>query len=322
MAKPFYEMSDTELLAWSNAFSQNVTATPAAFGVTAAQASAYAALNTAFETALSVWRDQSTKTPVASANKKAARVALLDGAKYLVSTINSNPDTTDAHRDQSGIKARKRPTPIPAPSQSPMVDVISVSGRTVTIGLHSDGRRGRPAGAAGASVFTAASDEAPADTAGWTFEGLITKTKLDISFEQSTAANTVWVTAFWYSARGQSGAACQPVSINLPASNPLPQGKAMKIAARVRFQRGRARLRSARRLSSSHRVESSCPTHSYYLGIPLPSRCRRPSRVADTASAAQPGTRYSGGNPRIWSSNRVLSRNRSVPVRLLTWHTM
>lgn len=152
-------------------------------------------------------------------------------AKYLVNSINSNPLTTDAQRDELGIKARKRPSPIPAPSVSPIIDIIRVSGRTVTIGLHTQGKRGRPTGVAGASVFTFVGAEAPADTAAWKFEGLITRTKFDISFEQSTTANTVWVTANWHNERGQTGLACSPVSINLPAATVVPQGKSMKIAA-------------------------------------------------------------------------------------------
>ncbi len=63
-------------------------------------------------------------------------------------------------------------------------------------------------------------------------EGLITKIKFNLTFERSTQANTVWVTANWYNERGQTGVACMPVSINLPAAAVVPQGKAMKIAAR------------------------------------------------------------------------------------------
>lgn len=233
MSKQFYELSDANLVIWSDSLSEHLTAQPLLFHVTPEQAAAYAGLNTVFGTALFVWRDQSTKTPVASANKKAARENLLAMAKYLVNSINSNPATTDAQRDELGIKARKRPSPIPAPGTWPIIDVIAVSGRTATLGLHATqaGKRGKPSGVKGASVFTFVGDEAPADPAVWKFEGLITKTKFDLSFEQSTQANTVWVTANWYNERGQTGVACAPVSINLPAATVVPQGKAMKIAA-------------------------------------------------------------------------------------------
>jgi len=231
MSKPFYLLSDANLLVWSNEFSQQLSATPLLFHVSPEMAVSYAALNTAFDSALSTWRNQSTKTPVAMANKTTARENLLAMAKYLVNSINSNPLTTDAQRDELGIKARKRPSPIPAPSVSPIIDVIAVSGRVVKIGLHTEGKRGRPVGVAGASVFTFVGNVAPADTAAWKFEGLITKTKFDLTFEQSTAANTVWVTANWYNERGQTGVACAPVSINLPAATVVPQNRSMKIAA-------------------------------------------------------------------------------------------
>ncbi len=233
MSVPYFRMSDANLLVWSNNFSQRLSATPAVFHISPEQAGAYAALNTAFDAALSAWREPVTKTPVASANKKAARENLLNMAKYLVATINNNPATTEAQRDELGIKARKKPSPIPAPSTSPIIDIISVSGRTVTIGLHATqpGKRGKPKGVKGASVFTFVGDEAPLDPAAWKFEGLITRTKFDIDFANSTQANTVWVTANWFNERGETGAACAPVSINLPASQVVPAGANLKMAA-------------------------------------------------------------------------------------------
>jgi hypothetical protein len=233
MSKPFYLMSDTDLLAWSNSFSAHLLASPTVYGITEGQASAYQDLNTAFDTALTAWRDPSTRTPIAMANKTAARDNLLAMAKYLVNSINSSPDTTDAQRDELGIKARKKPSPIPAPSNSPIVEVLSVAGRVVTIGLHATegSKRGKPTNVKGASVFTFVGAVAPTDPAAWKFEGLITKTKFDLSFIGPTEASTVWVTANWFNERGETGVACNPVSINLPAASVLPQNNAMKIAA-------------------------------------------------------------------------------------------
>lgn len=233
MSKPYYLLSDENLLAWSNTFSHHINAAPEQFGVTADQASAFEALTSTFNTTLAAWRDNSTKTPVAFQNKMTARGALVTMAKYLVSSINSNPATTDAQRDELGIKARKKPTPIPAPSQSPFVKVLSVSGQTVTLSLSATqaGKRGKPSGVKGASVFTFVGAVAPTDPAAWKFEGLVTKTKFPLTFDGSTAAATVWVTANWFNERGQTGIACSPVSINLPAATIVPQPSSMKIAA-------------------------------------------------------------------------------------------
>ena len=232
MARPYYLMSDTDLLSWATTASEHLTANFAAFQITPQQADDFASRVTAFRIALAAWRDNATRTPIASTNKQAARVALFDGAKYIVATVNSNPATTDAQRDELGIKARKRPTPRPKPSTSPMVDVERVDGRTVTYKMHTSGRRGRPADVQGASVFTFVGPEAPADPAAWTFEGLMTRTTFSVSFENRTEADTAWVSAFWYNERGQAGSASAPVSVNLPASSVVPVGgAAMKIAA-------------------------------------------------------------------------------------------
>lgn len=231
MSKPFYELSDSDLLIWSTAFSGAISASPATFFLTAEQATAYAALNTAFQAALEAWRTAETRTPIASANKKAARSALLESARYLVGVINTNPATTDAMREELGIKARKKPSPIPAPDVSPLIDVLSVSGRTVKIRLHAEGRRGRPDGVQGAGVFTAVGETEPTDPAQYKFEGLTSKTSFEITFPQSASANTVWITANWYNERGETGVACAPKSVNLPASQVVPGGDALKMAA-------------------------------------------------------------------------------------------
>ena len=233
MSVSFFRMNDANLMIWSSSFSQHINATSDPFHVTKAQAGIYETLNVAFDSALAIWRDQSTKTPVASANKKAARANLLAMARFLVNSINSNPETTPAQRDQLGIKARKRPSSIPAPKTSPVINVVSVNGRVVSLMLKATtaGKRGKPTGVAGSSVFTFVGAVSPTDPAQWKFEGLLTRTKFELSFIDSTAANTVWVTANWYNERGETGAACSPVSINLPASVALPSGEKMKIAA-------------------------------------------------------------------------------------------
>jgi hypothetical protein len=232
VSKPFYVLSDADLLLWSANFSQKLTATPAAFGVTSEQAATYATLNTAFDTALAAWREPSTRTPVTSADKKAARKALLDEAKFLVAAINTNPAVTDAQREELGIRPRKKPTPVPLPDVSPMIDIEQVSGRRVTLRLHAEGRRGRPVGVKGASLFTAIGDEPPVEIEQWKFEGLTSRTsKVIVDFPESASASTVWVTANWYNERGQTGVACAPKRINLPATQPVPVTTKLKIAA-------------------------------------------------------------------------------------------
>ena len=233
MSKAYYSLGDGELLAWSKTLSEHLTATPDAFRVTAEQAAIYAALQADFAAALAVWRDNTTRTPVASEGKKFARKNLLDGTRHVVWTINTNPLTDDAQRQELGIPLRKRASPIEPPATPPTVEVAATSGRTVTFRLRTPGRlRARPAGASGASVFVHLGPEAPADAAGWAFEALVTKSTFSLSFENRLASDAVWITCFWYTERGGAGKASRPICVRLPAAVALPSGATdLRIAA-------------------------------------------------------------------------------------------
>ena len=233
MSMTITRMSDADLVIWSTSFSKTLAATPEVFNVTAQQAAVMSDLSAQFEAAVAVWREPASRTPVASANKSAIRAKLLGRASYLVNSINSNPDTTDAQRTQLDIRGRKKGSPIDRPRVAPLVDVASVDGRVATVVLHATegGRRGKPAGAAGANVFSFVGDEPPADFNDWLFEGMLTKTRFELNFEQSAGSNTAWVTANWYNEKGQTGPAGAVVRIDLPAVRVLPQDRKMKLAA-------------------------------------------------------------------------------------------
>ena len=237
MAKSISKMTDPELSLWANQAGATLSATPAAFRITVEQADTLAGRATAFTLALVAWNDPATRTPIASADRRAAREALLDYARYLTGAINTDPLTTDSQRDALGISARRRPTPVPVPTAVPLID-IEVSGRRiVTVRLHADGnRRGKPARVKGASLFTHVGPTPPADVDGWRFEGITTRTKVDLDFSAAAGgeAATVWIAANWFNERGQTGNVCAPVSVNLPAATgarPSGSATAMKIAA-------------------------------------------------------------------------------------------
>ena len=92
---------------------------------------------------------------------------------------------------------------------------------TVSIRLSdttSDAKRGKPLGVAGASVFSwTGTGPAPSDIADWKFETNTGKTMLEVSFPSTLMAGSkVWLTAFWFNGRKESGPACAAISVNLP----------------------------------------------------------------------------------------------------------
>jgi len=223
----FLPNTDAGLLAWSLNFKTLITSAPTTYGLTASLATAYGTLHDSYATALAA-ADPAIRTKTAVANKNSARTALKNNARLLNDLVQGTASVTDGQKLELGLTVRATPTPIPPPSSAPGLDVLSVSGWTVKIKLHdsdSTAKRGRPAGVIGAAVFSFVGAEAPTDIAAWRFEGNTGRTKLDVAFPDTLAPGAkVWLTAFWFNGRKQSGPACAPVSTNL-------QGGSVSMAA-------------------------------------------------------------------------------------------
>jgi hypothetical protein len=222
MPSGFLPNGDAALLAWSLNFSTLITATPTAFGLTAAQATAYAALHATYTTALAAV-DPGVRTKAAVAAKNTARTNLKNSARLLAKLVEGTATVSNAQKITLGLNVRAIPTPTPIPGSAPGLDVLSSSGFTTKLRLHdstSGSRRGKPPGVNGASVFSHVGPTAPTEMSGWTFEGNTGKTRLEIAFPGTLAAGTtVWFTAFWFNGAKQSGPTCAPVATNLPGGS-------------------------------------------------------------------------------------------------------
>jgi hypothetical protein len=194
----------------------------ASYGLTTGQATAFATLNTALQSAYTAAVNPSTRTPVSIEAKNVALRNMRTSAINLAKIVYSTSSVNDSQLVALGLLPRPSRTPIPAPAQAPVIDIVSVSGNTVKIRLHAEGdstRRGKPDGVDGASVFSFIG-AAPPDTENeWNFEGVASKTSLDIVFPPGTAAGAkVWFTAFWFNSRKQAGPAASPVGTNIPGN--------------------------------------------------------------------------------------------------------
>jgi hypothetical protein len=105
-------------------FVAKITATPTAYGVTAADATAIGALATDFSARLATSSDPSTRTKVAVAQKNTSKLALVAKARQLIKLITAYPPLTAAQRAELGLNPRDvAPTPIPAPATRPLLAV-------------------------------------------------------------------------------------------------------------------------------------------------------------------------------------------------------
>ncbi len=222
MAADYIPTTDAGLLAFGGNFSTIITASPLPLGLTAPIAVILAGKQAAYAAAYTLAVDPATRGGASILAKEIARTDLVKYIRLLARTIQGTMTVTDAQRYALGLTVRDiSPSPIPAPSSAPDVDIVSVAGRTVKIRLHdstSPTRRGRPPGVAGASLFSFVGTTPPASLSAWHFEGNTTRTnKLEVLFDAGVPGGaTVWFAAFWFNARTQAGPTSTPVSGNIP----------------------------------------------------------------------------------------------------------
>jgi hypothetical protein len=108
--RDFLPTKDAELLAWSTSFSEKITATPTAFGLTAPQSTAYVGLHSAWSNALAIATDPTTRTRGSIAAKNDARTPMKAMARELARIVNAFPSITNQQRiDLGSTPATARP---------------------------------------------------------------------------------------------------------------------------------------------------------------------------------------------------------------------
>ena len=210
MAIPlFLPRREVDLLLWSRNYDQLTNETPEAYGLTVEQCAHYSVLHAQFEETYKTARQPDTNSRSATAGKNTARDALIAEAKGLVAIVQAFPGTTDAMRSALGLRIRDaNPSPIPPPDSPPILTVLYCLGRRARLRLlqHDvSGRRGKPAGALGATILIYAGTHPPADPYEWRFAMNASRPEFDLVFPWSIPPGAkVWITAMWFNARMQT----------------------------------------------------------------------------------------------------------------------
>ena len=215
MSKSYFPSRQAELIPWGANLSGKISATPTAFGTTSTAATALASANTAMASAYATAVNPATRTRMTIEQKNAAIKAFMAEARVVVKQVQGFPALSDAQRIDLGITVHAPVAPINPPTESPVVEIVAALGRTIKVKLHAIGsdRRSKPAGASGAAVFSFVGSAPPADINAWVFQGSTTRTVFNIVFPPTVAAGSqVFLTAFWFNPRSQSGPACTPIS--------------------------------------------------------------------------------------------------------------
>lgn len=221
MPTNFPPAREADLVTFTQNFAAKITATPTTYALVAAQATAYTTLSTAFISAYNVAQADATRSPMNVNLKNTAKHNLLVNLRMLCKIVQNAPTTTNAMRLDLGIPQRgTTPTPIPAPSLAPGLVVTQSVNRTVSVRLFDPAnpkKTAKPAGVTGVTAFSYVGAAAPSDINLWKFEGNSSLMKFDVAFASTVPSGaTVWLTAFFFNNRKQSGPAATPISAKLP----------------------------------------------------------------------------------------------------------
>ena len=218
MPRDFYPRREADIVKWSSNFSSRIIADPQRFALTPGQAAAYAERAAAFATAYRAANTRKADTN-ATVTKEFARVILEAETRKLANIIRPSKVVSVDDKLKLGLRLLTgRKHRIERPSVPPGLEILSVDGRTVMVQLvdREHAKHARAVGADGAVVMSFVGAEPPTDPADWRFERNTTTARFELTFRgEIPPGATVWLTAYWYNPRRETGPSCEPVSTNI-----------------------------------------------------------------------------------------------------------
>ena len=223
---------DSLLVPYATNANDKLNANPGVYHMTADQASRYNMYCEPFVDAVKAVGDAKAagvRSEVMVADKEEKKALLLKYARQVYAKVQADDDVSAASKIALGVHIRDHTrTPVGPPTARPDVDVVAAVLRTVTIHIHdndAEGKRGRPANVASASVYSYVGAAYPSDPSQWTYQGTTGRSTHDIQFPDTVPAGAqVWVCAMWLNRRAEPGPVSLPVTTNV-------QGGGMQQAA-------------------------------------------------------------------------------------------
>lgn len=209
MSDKYIPQSDSGIACWAGNFSALISAAPGEWGLTVAEAASIAGAAAAFQNALTIATQSSTRTAPAIVRKNDARTALLQTVRYYAQTIKRNPGISDKAKVALGLHIDAlSPHAVPAPAGAPQLFVTPAAPLQHTLRFtdsDSPHRRAKPFGAKGLLVFISIGDAPPLSPEQASFHGMATRSPYTIFFESENRGKTACYYARWMSATGLMG---------------------------------------------------------------------------------------------------------------------
>lgn len=207
---------DADFQSWLLNFSTQLTASPATYGLVAANAvtvaAAYAAWNAAYLLGGGTYHlpvNPATKTPETTQAKADARISAESVVRPFAQLISRNAGVLASDKIAIGVNPRTTvPTPIPAPTSFPILSLVGATPWQHTLGSKDSAAvtgKAKPFGALQLELRCTASATPIVDPEALAFVGLYTKAPFAVNFDVSDVGKQAYYSGRWITRTGLAG---------------------------------------------------------------------------------------------------------------------
>ncbi|MBL0870350.1 MAG: hypothetical protein IBJ18_07235 [Phycisphaerales bacterium] len=199
---------DANFQAWQSNFVTYANANLAALGLTAADMAPVTAAQSTWATAFPAHVAAVAAAKAAKQTKDEARAAYVAVIRPLVRRLQAAPQVSDAERAALGITVRQEPSPIGAPTTSPICTIECGARLQQTLRFVDSAtptRKAKPQGAIGVEIWNKVGNAPPAGEADLRFVAVDTNSPYVMNFDSTDGGKTNYVWMRWVSPTGERG---------------------------------------------------------------------------------------------------------------------
>lgn len=231
-APPYIPAADAAFRDWLGNFAALLSADPARYGVSIAEAAIIADAAREYDAAYQTAQAPATRTSVTIARKEALRTSATGSARALARLIKASGDVADEDKLALGIHIDD-PTrsPIPAPTSRPLLMLVAAFSGVHSLRYadeHSPASRRKARGALQMQLNLAVAPGAVTDPGESRLFGLYTRQPILVEHDPAHAAQTATYFARWVTRSGKFGPWSLPTSMTIAFGGPAaasPMGR-------------------------------------------------------------------------------------------------
>lgn len=208
MSTQYLPQKEALFAAWASNFTTLVSANPAKYGYTPAQASTVASSNATYQAAYTLCTSKSTKTASAVTARNNARAAITMLLRPMAVAASLNPAVAPADKQSLGVTVRQTtPTPVPAPVDAPVINVVkAVPGSCqYNYKIAGSSNKAKPQGSVGMQVWGSFGVVAATDPTQCTLLGVMTKSPFSLTFTTAQQGKIITLFARFVTRGGPGG---------------------------------------------------------------------------------------------------------------------